>query len=70
MVETPNPDAEIARINAMTYEEMLRLWRFAPFGHRYFTGGPLGDAFERRFREMRAALSPGEHAAVSKRIGW
>jgi hypothetical protein len=50
-------------IDAMSQEEMARLWRFAPAGHPYFDKTlPLWEYFDERFR--------GFTAAISKSIGW
>ena len=60
-------DEEIAShktaIDAMTQEDMARLWRCAPAGHPYFQrGSGLYEHFERRFK--------GFTPAISKSIGW
>jgi len=52
------------RIDAMTREEMARLWRFAPLGDPMFQDD-TGDYFRQRFREL-GGFSP----AISKAIGW
>lgn len=50
-------------IDAMSQEEMARLWRFAPAGHPYFDSRlPLVEYFEARFK----GFTPG----ISKKIGW
>jgi hypothetical protein len=52
------------RIDAMTREEMARLWRFAPLGDPMFQDD-TGDYFRKRFKEL-GGFSP----AISKAIGW
>jgi len=56
-------------IDEMDYEGMLSLWRFAQAGHPMFAG-EVGDYFSKVFREKGQKLRPGEHAIISKRIGW
>ncbi len=61
----------IAKIEGMSYEDMLKRVRFAPGGHEYFTRGtPLADAFARSMAIKRAEVGQEEHIATSKRIGW
>ena len=68
----PITEEQKAEIDAMSYEDMLRLVRFAPTGHplcRNDTG--TGDYLFARMRELRE--QPGgdvRHIAASKRIGW
>lgn len=53
-------------IDAMTREDMCRLWRYAPPGHPYFKRGtPEQEYFEKRFNQL-GGFSP----EISKRIGW
>ena len=54
----------MAEIDALSHEEMARLWRFEPSGHRYFVRGPVFDYFEKRFNELG-----GWTPEISKRIG-
>lgn len=52
-----------AEIDAMTQEQMARLWRYAPSGHPFFDRRlPLYDYFNARFK--------GFTPEISKRIGW
>ena len=54
------------RINAMSREEMCRLWRFAPSGHPYFDCKlPYYAVFKTRFDAL-GGFSP----EISKAIGW
>ena len=57
------------QIDEMTYEEMLRLWRFAPSGNRFFIG-EVGKYYESVMKRKREALGPEEHARISMKIGW
>ena len=57
---------EKAKIDAMSQEDMARLWRFAPAGHPYFVSGSrLSEYFIKVFRG-KGGMTP----AVSKSIGW
>lgn len=56
-----------ADIDAMSYEELLRLNRFAPIGAPYFQG-ESGEYILRRLRELR--IGGADHVAASKKIGW
>lgn len=58
---------EIAKIEAMTHEEMATLWRRAPPGHQYFDGSlPYYEHFKARFFGKFGGFTP----AISKKIGW
>ena len=57
------------QINEMSYESMLSRWRFAPLGDPLFQG-EIGDYFAKVMREKREKLEEGEHARISKKIGW
>jgi len=56
-------------IDNMDYESMLSLWRFAPVGHPMFQG-EIGDYYTKVMREKQSQLANGEHARISKEIGW
>ncbi len=59
-----------AHIDALTYEQLLSHWRFAPAGDPWFSG-ETGAYWEKRMSEQRA--KPGgnaEHVSASKSIGW
>ena len=52
-------------IDAMTHEEMCRLYRFAPSGHVFFISGTaLVERFEERYRKFGCMTTE-----MSKRIG-
>jgi len=55
-------------IDAMSYEDMLRLWRFAEVGSPHFIGD-RGQYFSKVMAEKRDA-NPTEAILASKRIGW
>lgn len=54
-----------AEIDAMSYEELLSHWRFAPAGNPWFQG-ETGKYWQKRMSELQGPNS----AAVSKKIGW
>jgi len=59
-----------ARIDALSYEELLSKWRFAPTGSPWFQG-ETGTYWGNRMTELRS--QPGgnaKHVAASKNIGW
>lgn len=58
-----------ARIDAMDFEAMLRLVRFAPVGDPLFES-ETGSYFIRVMGRLREELPEGHHAIISKRIGW
>lgn len=58
-------DEQKARIDAMSREEMARLWRFAPAGDPLFQG-EAGQYFKKVFFEERGGFSP----QISKSLGW
>lgn len=51
-------------IDALSQEEMARLWRFTPPGHPFFKHDAVGDYFEKSFRE-KGFFTP----EISKKIG-
>ena len=57
-----------AIIDGMTYEDLLRRWRFAPPGDPMFQGD-AGKYYEDRMQTLRDSDS-GDAVAASKRIGW
>ncbi len=55
-------------IDGLVYEEMLRLVRYAPAGHRYFvTGTEVQKYFEERMAERKKTAN---HVRASKNVGW
>ncbi len=43
-----------AKIETLSYEEMKKLWMFAPFGHPYFRRDlPLAELFKTRLIHLR-----------------
>lgn len=63
-------DEAKAHIDALSYEELLLHWRFAPSGDPWFQG-ETGIYWSNRMHELRK--QPGgeeKHTAASKIIGW
>lgn len=58
-----------AKIDAMTYQQLLEKWRFAPLGDPMFQG-ESGHYFEQRMKEKRSEVGDAGHIAASKAIGW
>jgi len=56
-----------AEIDAKTYEELLRSWRFNPAGSPIFQG-ESGQYYSRRMAEQKAAHP--DPVAASKAVGW
>ena len=57
---------ELQKIRHMSHEEMARLFRFAPSGHRYFDiDGPFWEVFQNRFKGLGGMTNE-----ISKKIGW
>ena len=56
------------QIDAMDYESMLSLWRFAPIGHPMLQG-ETGDYYAKVMREKAAKLTDSEKTAISKLVG-
>jgi len=54
-------------IDAMSYEQLLYKWRFAPVGDPIFQD-ESGEYFSQRIRHLRS-LDPEEHVRASKAIG-
>ncbi len=53
------------KIDAMSREQMCRLWRFAPSGHPCFViGNDITEHFEKRFQKLG-----GFSVAISKKLG-
>lgn len=57
---------DIDYINSLTYEEMLRKFRFAPLGDPLFYGDS-GEYFLKVMSEKKQIIN---HAAISKKVGW
>ncbi|MDD1626884.1 MAG: hypothetical protein LUQ26_05325 [Methylococcaceae bacterium] len=56
----------IKEINALTHEEMARLHRFAPTGHKFFASeNNLYPEFMKRFDKL-GGMTP----YISKKVGW
>ena len=58
---------EKAKIDALSYEELLRQWRYAPLGDKRFQGD-TGLYWSDRMEELRrGGVDP---VAASKAVGW
>lgn len=58
------------RIDSLSYEHLLRRWRFAPVGDPWFQG-ETGEYWGKRMAEMRDEPGGHErHVAASKSIGF
>lgn len=55
-----------AQIDAMSYEQLLKKWRFAKAGDPLFVG-ETGDYYGKRMNALRDTV---DHVAASKHIGW
>lgn len=59
-----------AHIDALSYEQLLSHWRFAPVCDPWFQG-ETGDYWQKRMSELRAVPGGNDsHVAASKSIGW
>lgn len=56
-------------IDSASYSELLRRWRFASIGDPIFMG-EVGRYYSDVMASKREELGPGEHARISKEIGW
>ena len=63
-----NENAKV-QIDAMDYEDMLRLWRNAPVGHPMFQG-ETGDYYQKVMRQKQSEVGQDAHVRASKAIGW
>ena len=57
-----------AAVDACTIEELLKLVRFLPTGHSFFTR-PLGAYSLERLTAIKEK-DPAAYTAASKRVGW
>lgn len=62
------PEAK-AEIDAMTYEQLLRKWRFATLGNPMFQG-ERGSYFADRMSELRRKIGHDAAVQASKNVGW
>ena len=54
------------QIDRMSYEQMLRLWRFHEIGNPFFID-EIGECFAKVMTEKRKSV---DAAAISKKVGW
>jgi hypothetical protein len=58
------------RIDAMSYDQLLHGWRFAPIGDPMMQD-ESGDYWAQRIKETRARPGGDEaHVRASKAVGW
>lgn len=58
-----------AVIDAMSYKEMLKTYRFAKDNNPWFLGD-VGTYFMTTMNRKKLALTPEERTKISKEIGW
>ena len=56
-------------IDEASYEDLLRKWRNAPAGDKFFFGD-MGVYFEDAMKSKRAEVGDAEHTRASRSIGW
>jgi hypothetical protein len=56
-------------IDKASYEQLLKQWRFAPFGDPFFQGD-IGDYYSKQLAKKRDEVGDEEHVRISKEIGW
>ena len=57
-----------AFIDSLSYEELLREWRFHPIGEApFWFEGATGEYWGKKMGELRGTV---DHVAISKKIGW
>ena len=57
-------------IDSLSYEELLRQWRFAPVGNLWFQG-ETGEYWSKRMGDLRGEAGGNDrHVKASKAIGW
>lgn len=56
-------------IDGMSYEELLRKWRFAKLGNPWFQGA-TGDYWGTVMEKKKNELKGYQAVAISKNIGW
>lgn len=67
----PMTDDQRAEIDAMPYEQMLRMWRYGQTdGNPHYWEGERGRYFATVMAEKKQALSHKEQVEISKQIGW
>jgi len=60
-------------IDKMSFSDMLKMWRHAPFDSeeaKKFMHGETGNYFSSVMENKKSALKDGEHVTISKEIGW
>ena len=59
----------ISKINAMSYRELLTLWRFSQIGNVWFIG-KVGEHFNITFHKVEDETDPKERIRVSREVGF
>ena len=54
-------------IDSLSYEELLRHWRFAPIGDPWFEG-ETGKYWAERMQKLKE--EGADHVRASKNVGW
>jgi hypothetical protein len=62
-------ESDKAWIDAASYEDLLRRWRFAPLGDPVFQG-ETGQHYIKVMGTKKREVGQGGHVAASKAIGW
>jgi len=58
------------KISKMTYEQLLRVWRFTLVGKVPFDTIEKGVYFRKIMEEKKNALPSEDAVSISKRVGW
>jgi len=53
----------------MSYEEMLRMWRYAEIGHPMFIK-EVGQYFGNKMWKEKDKLTPAQQSKISKKVDW
>jgi hypothetical protein len=56
-------------IDSASYEELLRKWRFALAGDKYFFGEAI-VYYQQAMRQRKVEVGEAEHGRISKKLGW
>jgi hypothetical protein len=63
----PMTNNQKKQIDEMSYEQLLRLWRFSPSHDEPLFQGDTGEYYSSVMAEKKRDVN---HVAISKRIGW
>jgi len=59
-----------AWIDAASYVELLRRWRFSPSGDKYFASPAVSAYYVSVMSRKREVIGNDGHVVASKQIGW